>query len=115
MIERRKMPRRRPEIALQVTDAMTGEVVGHLGNLSLEGMMLVAQAPIVEDGLYQLTFQLPDAHGRLHPIEVGAHELWSEATNIRGHAWVGLRLIDISPDDQRMMRDWLKHAESIPR
>jgi hypothetical protein len=107
MIERRRAPRRQPDVALQVRDAMTGEVVGHVGNLSLSGLMLVAQAPIADDGLYQLMFHLPDPHGRLHAIEVGAHELWSEASSIRGHHWVGFRFIDIAPDAERMLRDWL--------
>ena len=111
MIETRRTPRRQPGMALQVKDAMTGEVIGHIGNLSLNGMMLVAHAPIVDDGLYQLVFQLPDAHGRLHPIEVGVHELWSETSSVRGHHWVGLRFIDIEADAEQTLRDWLVQAE----
>lgn len=110
MIERRRTPRRQPSVALQVRDAMNGEIVGRIGNLSQSGMMLVAQVPFVDDALYQLSFQLPDTHGRLHPVEVGAHELWSEASSIRGHHWVGLRFIDIAPDAERMLRDWLLQA-----
>ncbi|GAA0718911.1 PilZ domain-containing protein [Dokdonella soli] len=113
MNEKRRLPRKRPDVALQVTDAMTGDVVGRLGNLSLEGMMLIAHAPIIEDGLYQFVFHLPDAHGRLHPLEVGVHEQWSEASNVRGHHWIGFRFIDITAEDQRVLRDWLMHAEEF--
>lgn len=111
-IEKRRGPRKRPDVVLQVSDAMTGEVVGQLGNISLEGMMLVASAPITDDALYQFVFHLPDAHGRLHPIEVGAHELWSERTSMQGRSWAGFRFIDISPADLRVLRDWMTGATS---
>jgi hypothetical protein len=115
MIEKRRLPRKRPDVALQVTDAMTGEVVGRLGNLSLEGMMLMASTPIVEDALYQFVFHLPDSHGQLRPIEVGAHELWTEPATVRDQSWVGFRFIDIGADDTRTLRDWLAHLEEFTR
>ena len=77
MIEHRRSPRKPPGVIIQVTNAMTGEVFGRLGNISAEGMMLVANRPVVDDALYQLVFNLPDEHGRLHPIEAGVHEQWS--------------------------------------
>jgi hypothetical protein len=111
MNEKRRLPRKRPEVALQVTDTMSGNVVGRLGNLSREGMLLVAHAPIVEDGLYQFAFNLPDSSGRLHPIEVGVHESWSETSSVRDQTWVGFRFIDMSAEDERVLCDWLMHAE----
>ena len=113
-IEKRRLPRKRPDVALQVTDAITGEVVGRLGNVSMDGMMLVASTKIVEDGLYQFAFNLPDAHGRLHPIEVGVHESWMEAPSMQNQIWAGFRFIDISATDERMLREWLVHAEDFP-
>jgi hypothetical protein len=113
-IEKRRLPRKRPDVALQVTDAMTGDLIGRLGNLSMEVMMVVANVPIVEDGLYQFVFHLPDSHGRLHPVEVGVHESWTERASMRDQTWCGFRFIDISADDESMLRDWLVHAEDFP-
>jgi hypothetical protein len=110
MNEKRRLPRKRPEAALHVTDTMTGEVIGHIGNLSQEGMLLLAQRPIADDALYQLSFHLPDVHGRLQPIEVGVHEQWSAAGTMRGQNWVGFRFIDLNPDDQGVLHEWLQHA-----
>ena len=116
MNDKRRLPRKRPDVALQVTDAMTGQVVGQIGNLSQEGMMLIANAPAVEDGLYQFAFHLPDAHGRLHPIEVGVHEQWSETSgNVRGQHWIGFRFIDIASADEAVLRDWLARAAQFQR
>lgn len=113
MNEKRHLARKRPDANLRVTDAMGGDFVGHLGNLSMGGMMLIAHTPIVEDGLYQFVFHLPDAHGRLHPIEVGAHELWSEASALRGQTWIGFRFIDIAAADESVLSDWLMHAKDL--
>ncbi|HEY0180435.1 MAG TPA: PilZ domain-containing protein [Dokdonella sp.] len=109
MIEKRRHPRKRPEVVLQVTDAMSAEPIGRLGNLSAHGMMLIAHGAIADDALYQFTFSLPDAHGRLHPLEVGVHELWSEPARLAGHVWVGFRFIDIGADDASVLRGWLEN------
>ena len=111
MNEKRRLARKRPEIALAVTDAMTGAVVGRIGNLSLQGMLLLAERPIADDALYQLSFDLPDAHGRPHRLEVGAHELWSEAASSNGRTWVGFRFIDLDLEDERVLDAWLGDAD----
>ena len=54
--ESRRMPRRTVSGLIDVVDAMTEESIGHLGNLSVGGMLLIARAPLAEDGLYQLRF-----------------------------------------------------------
>ena len=59
--ESRRMPRRTVSGLIDVVDAMTEDSIGHLGNLSVGGMLLIARAPLAEDGLYQLRFSLPDA------------------------------------------------------
>lgn len=113
MIEHRRSPRKPPGVIIQVTNVMTGEVLGRLGNISAEGMMLVANQPIVDDALYQVLFNLPDEHGRLHPIEVGVHEQWSEQANVPGQHWVGFRIIDIAPADSAVLTDWLNGSERL--
>ncbi|MBN8727764.1 MAG: PilZ domain-containing protein [Xanthomonadales bacterium] len=104
---RRRNPRKRPHVALEVTDALTGEVVGRLGDLSLEGMMLIADAPVTEDALYQFVFHLPDPAGRLRRIEVGVHEAWTERASSDDRHWVGFRFIDIAAEARRDVAQWL--------
>ena len=113
MIEHRRSPRKPPGVIIQVTNVMTGEMIGRLGNISAEGMMLVGNRAVIEDALYQLSFHLPDEHGRLHPIEVGVHEQWSEEANVPGQRWVGFRIIDIAPSDSTVMRDWLSGTDRL--
>jgi PilZ domain len=113
VIEHRRSPRKPPGVIIQVANTLTGDIIGRLGNISAEGMMLVANRPVVDDALYQLQFHLPDEHGRLHPIEVGVHEQWSEEANVPGQYWVGFRIIDIAPADATVLHDWLNGSERL--
>lgn len=113
MKEKRRQPRKRPDSPIAVTDAMTGAFIGRLGDASLEGLLLLAQVPIAADALYQLSFHLPDAHGRPQPVEVGVHETWSHQTSIGGQSWVGFRFIDVGADGVRVLHEWLARAEAF--
>ena len=77
MKEFRRSRRRQLAETVQVTDSMTEMVVGHIGNVSETGMLVMSSAPLVVDALYQLRFGLPDGPVRL-PFEVGAHLLWRD-------------------------------------
>jgi len=108
VIEHRRSPRKPPGVIIQVTNTLTGDVIGRLGNISAEGLMLVANRPVVDDAPY-----LPDEYGRLHPVEVGVHEQWSEEANVPGQHWVGFRIIDIAPSDGVVLRDWLNGSDRL--
>ena len=111
MVEHRRAPRVRAGEAIQVTNAITGEIAGRVGNLSSDGMMLVSEHPAREDALYQFSFSLPDARGRLHVLEIGMHEQWIEPASVPGQHWVGLRFIDIASEDQAVLNAWLARVQ----
>ena len=67
MIEHRRSRRRRVQASIEVYDAMSEELIGHLGNLSVDGLLLVSRRPIPDDALFQFLFTLPrgvSAHSR---------------------------------------------------
>jgi hypothetical protein len=105
--EHRRNKRKRADVIVQVTNALTGEVMGRVGNLSTDGMMLVANRALREDALYQFVFHLPDERGHAHPLEVGVHEQWSEPANVPGQFWAGFRFIDIGDDDFVLLSRWI--------
>jgi len=105
--EHRRNKRKRADVIVQVTNAITGEVMGRVGNLSTDGMMLVASKPVREDALYQVSFQLPGDRGIAHNMEVGLHEMWSEPANVPGQFWAGFHFIDIGDNDQAALMHWL--------
>lgn len=110
--EARRVPRRAISDLVNVVDTMTEDSIGHLGNLSVGGMLLIARAPLTEDGLYQLRFPLPDGDA---PIEVGAQVMWQEAGAAPGQSWVGLRFLGLAPAVTRRLREWTQSDGSNDR
>ena len=110
--EFRRTRRRRLAETVQVVDTMTETVIGHLGNLSETGMMLIANTPLVDDALYQLRFNLRDAPQHTSPIEVGAHLLWQDRASVPGQNWTGFRFIAMPEDGMLQLRQWLDSPEA---
>lgn len=108
MNEYRRSKRRRAPETIEVFDVMAEQVVGRIGNLSDSGMLALTTVPLMDDALYQLRFRLLDLNGRPRQIEVGAHQLWSDAANVDGHYWAGFRFIDIGHDDAACLREWIE-------
>lgn len=106
MHEYRRSPRRPIAHAVPVTDSMTEQIAGRIGNLSESGLLLICSTPLVEEALYQLRFNLPDEDGRDRGVEVGAQALWIDHAAASGQAWAGIRFIDVAPDDAAFLRRW---------
>ncbi len=109
---KRRAERKRASGVIQVINAITGETMGRIGNLSSSGLMLISQQALREDALYQLGFQLPHSDGRAHTMEIGVHEQWSEQAAVPGQYWAGFRIIDLSPDDASALQAWLARPEN---
>lgn len=107
MNEHRRSPRKTAYVTIPVVNTMTEATIGRIGNLSIDGMLMVCDEAIAEDALLQLSFDLSDADGRVHAIEVGVHEQWSDPANVPGQHWVGFRFIDITTGDRSVIESWL--------
>lgn len=112
-INQRRAERKRATTHALVTDVISGQPMGHLGNLSRTGMLLItAQAPRSE-ALYQVSFSLP-GHGRMladsHPVEIGIQEQWHESAASSGQFWAGYRIVAINDVDTARLEAWLSKA-----
>lgn len=103
----RRSKRRRVDQRVEVVDAMTAQPVGQIGNISESGMLLLANAPLCDDCLYQLQFTLPDAYGQREPLDIGAHLLWVNAAAAPGQAWMGFRFLSIEDGSLERLRAWI--------
>jgi hypothetical protein len=106
----RRAERKRATVNATVTDVISGLPMGHLGNLSSTGMLLIsAQAPRSE-ALYQVSMTLPGS-GRMlaqsQPIEVGIQEQWHESAASSGQIWAGYRIVAITDADAARLESWL--------
>ena len=105
--EFRRARRRKAHESLPVTDAMTGQVIGHIGNLSESGMLLIANQQLVNDALYQFRFTLDLDDGQPAAVEIGVHLLWSDQASAPGQHWIGFRFIGLSDRQVRQLRAWV--------
>ena len=111
MTENRRSRRKRAPHAIQVTNSLTGEVIGHVGNLSIDGMLLIASRKLPENALFQFNFDLPGPGGAARHYEIGVHEQWGEPASIPGQFWSGFRIIDIAPDDRKALESWIEKRD----
>lgn len=108
-VSRRKYPRHVLRNAVSVVDQASGESIGMVANLSLEGLMLVNNKPLHADSIYQLRLSIADGVIPDHPggdISMGVDCLWnSPAENVEASTyWSGCQIIDIADSDFEMIR-----------
>ena len=107
MNEHRRSPRKAAFMTIPVTNTMTGEVMGRIGNLSNDGMLMVCDESVADGALFQLGFELTNSQGASQSIEVGAQEMWAEAANVPNQFWAGFHFIDIADSDLDVIESWL--------
>jgi hypothetical protein len=109
----RRAERKRATFTAIVTDVISGQPMGHLGNLSSTGMLLISANAPRSEALYQVSLPLP-ASGRLlaqsQPIEVGIQEQWHEPAASPGQVWAGYRIVAITDTDAARLDSWLAQA-----
>lgn len=106
----RRAERKQIQNMILVENAMNSSSLGRIGNLSRSGLMLICPERLDDDALYQIRFALPTRENEdPPPIEVGVHEQWTEQAAIPGQFWSGLRIIDISPEAEKSLTEWLEH------
>lgn len=103
--EHRRSPRRKVTDTILVSDTMTEDVVGRIGNLSDGGMLLMANMSLNDDALYQFRFRLPGIAGA--ELEVGAHLLWCDRASTPGQFWAGFRFISMTDEHRDRLHDWV--------
>ena len=86
--------------SIPVIDMINGGELGQLVNVSLEGIMIIADQEIPIQSIYQLALKLPtELHGS-YTINLGTDCLWCRKTENFHRYWAGLHIIDAS--DQAM-------------
>lgn len=109
----RRTERKRASAPAVVTDVVSGEAIGQIGNLSSTGMMLITAKPPRREALYQVSVALPPSGRSLlqsQPIEIGIQEQWQAPAASSNQIWAGFRIIAITDIDASRLEDWLAQA-----
>jgi hypothetical protein len=89
-IERHQLP-----YYLKVFNGVTDKPMGYLGNVSLDGMMLVSQLPMLVNARFDLRLKIPTQDGVLLNIDFKATCHWSREDVNPGLYDSGFSLTDI--------------------
>ncbi len=101
--ENRQQHRLEIQDELMVTDINTGNTMGQLANLSVEGLMLSSTEPVRLNTIYRLRIPLSAEGVDDSNIEVRAESLWCEDVNGSGSYWTGFHICEISSQDQEIL------------
>lgn len=110
MDNRRKQIRRRLVSLTVVLDNTSGEVLGRIGNLTIEGLMLFSDRPLDIDKRYQLQIKLPDEVGGQAQVDLEAHSLWSQRAADPTYFATGFEISCLSPADQHVIEILIQDA-----
>ena len=102
----RRARRRTVDCEEPVTNVLTGEAMGRIGNVSSTGMLLLCPEEPRSHALYQCMLPLA-ANGSNRHIEVGIQEQWHQPSESSEHYWAGFRIIAIRDEDHARLRAWL--------
>lgn len=110
-VSRRKFPRHNLRDSVRVVDKLSGQPVGTVANLSLEGLMLVSNEPLRADHIYQLSLivaenVISENDNSVHELNLGVDCLWSspaQSTSASAY-WSGCQIIDISETDFELIK-----------
>ena len=103
-----------PQSTIQIIDKLGGSALGVLINISKAGFMMLSEGNCPEVGnIYQV--QLIDQDSGEPDICVGATCLWNDEANARHNYWSGFQIIDISPEDQAKLDNYIQLLKTPPQ
>lgn len=103
MEDRRKLSRQRLVSLTVVIDAHTGDVLGRIGNLSQEGLMLCSDQALEIDYTYALQIKLPDEVCGKSDLNLEARSLWSQRAVDPTYFSTGFEILSVDDDDRKVL------------
>ena len=117
--ERRKAGRLILSYYLPVTDSSTEKVMGHLVDISPQGLMIDSKEPLPTDLDFNLRLELMEDVAEKAFVEFSARIRWCRSDPVQPFMYnAGLEIVDISPEDsqivQRIAERYGRHQAPTP-
>jgi len=110
MNERRRKTRQRLNSLTVVLDAVSGEVVGRIGNLTSEGLLLCSDRPLATGETFRLQIQLPDEIAGRTRVDLEARSLWTQRAMDPTCYATGFEILHISDSDRNVIELLIQDA-----
>jgi len=107
--ENRNLVRHELIYYLKVTDRQTGQELGRLGDIHLEGMLLFTPEPLPEQAVYDLLLELPKAMAASEErpeLPFQAQTLWNRpGPGLSNYHYNGLRFLGLDTQARRIIKN----------
>lgn len=81
---------------LRVFSQPSGQLLGHLVDITTEGAMIISDKPLAVNKDFILSMELPDAHGNITAVVMSASIIWSKPDENPHFTDTGIQLIEPS-------------------
>lgn len=103
MNDRRRANRRQLLFNARVFDADRGDVIGHLSNLSEDGLMVVTEQPLRVGRAHRVRIPLPVAFDGVGELTTETTVAWTEPATHPAYHRNGLRALSLDPEQRRVL------------
>lgn len=112
MDNRRKLKRVYLAFFTRLYDRVTGELLGHLANLTAEGAMIISEAPLEPGKVYRLHMDLSEAFFSKSHLDFEARCVWSQPEEIAPNFYnTGFQFVKIDPEDVQIIAQIIQEYE----
>lgn len=111
MRSQRRIERHQLPYYLKVFNRITDKPMGYIGNVSLDGLMLISQLPMLVGARFDMRLKIPGQHGQ-HFVDFSATCQWSREDVTPGSYDSGFALV-APPADYVEMVDALRYYFSF--
>ena len=98
IVEKRTLKRWYLIFYLRAFDQDTGELLGHVVDISTGGIMLISDAPIPIDKDFRLWLDVPQEDGERERLFFEVHSLWSKRDVNPSFCDTGFSILNASPE-----------------
>lgn len=108
MDEKRELKRRHLIYYLRVFDRNTDQLLGHLVNITSQGIMLISEKPLAVGVTFELRMKLPAAMVEYEHLDFEAKSVWNGKDSNPNFYDTGLQMIDVAPNKTAIIEDLIE-------
>ena len=113
MLDRRKHPRKHLVFFGRVYHRQTGELLGNLADITIQGFMVIGEHPQKPDLKFPLRLELPEQIFGKNHLDLNALSVWSHPDLIPTLHNTGFQLMDVSEEDLAILERIIREYSAI--
>jgi hypothetical protein len=103
--ERRLLKRRHLIFYLRVFDSKNNKLLGHLVDITAQGMMLISEKPCEVNATYELKMALPTKMGQMKSFTFKAKSLWCDKDINPDFYDTGYQILDLDLEAVKIIEE----------